>query len=353
MNGCEFIRVVTKDDEECFLLTKLFAKGKEGFELTVFNDGKVWSGKVTEDDLEELASRLKINYSKYVEQTTEALTSLGTAASQTFQYQLKQQRDTAEFSWKKHIAEENITFQLGSATLKSRPDSSQFITKMFKHCVLSMEELKERIRNLETDNERLSQERLNALKRLEKCVVAKEELEQELYSKFTMVLNSKKEKIRQLKQGVNNSMGNGAADDSDSDVDEPSTSTSRTKRSRSPEDVGNTVKSDSDRNTDDETPKAKKPRASQRAKDTKSRADDSLDLGNDEDAEEVTQVTRTRRQRGRQQKKQTPSKPVLPRVGSNESSLGSDKKPKLRKRGSSNSNKSSENVDADDLMGEL
>lgn len=48
MNGSEFIRLVTKDNEECFLLTKLKAAGKEGFELTLCHDGKVWTGQGTE-----------------------------------------------------------------------------------------------------------------------------------------------------------------------------------------------------------------------------------------------------------------------------------------------------------------
>lgn len=44
MNDCEFIRVVTKGDEECFLLTKLKNGGHEGFDLTLCHDGNVWNG---------------------------------------------------------------------------------------------------------------------------------------------------------------------------------------------------------------------------------------------------------------------------------------------------------------------
>ena len=45
MEGGELIRIVTKDDEECFVLTKLKAAGKEGFDLTVCHDGMVWTGQ--------------------------------------------------------------------------------------------------------------------------------------------------------------------------------------------------------------------------------------------------------------------------------------------------------------------
>ena len=45
MDGSEFIRLVTKDNEECFLLTRLKAAGKEGFDLTLCHDGRVWTGQ--------------------------------------------------------------------------------------------------------------------------------------------------------------------------------------------------------------------------------------------------------------------------------------------------------------------
>lgn len=350
MEGSEFIRFVTKDDEECFLLTKLKAAGKEGFELILCHDGSVWTGRVSEDDLDTLSTRLKMDFDPFVEQTVEALTTMKEAQA-TFQYQLKRQRDNLEFVWKKHVPAEDITFQLGSANLKVRADSAEFITKLFNHCIRSMKELKERIRLLETDNERLSQERINALKRLEKCVVAKEEIEQDLYSKFSFVLNSKKEKIRQLKKQVEE----GITDEPVVETQEeskPSSSSTATKISKKVEEKKE-IHSDSDRDTDEEdTPKPKRAKQSQvRASQAKSKGDDSLVL-EEEQEEKTTVVARPRRQRGRPQK-QTPSKPVLPRVGSNESDNGSDRKRIRKTPSNSKSNASSDNIDADDLMGDL
>lgn len=347
LEGCEFIRLVTKDNEECFLLTRLKAAGKEGFDLTLCHDGRVWTGKVSEDDLDTLSTRLKMDFDPYVEQTLEALTTM-TETQATFQYQLKRQRDNVEFVWKKHVPAEDITFQLGSANLKVRADSAELITKLFNHCIKSMKELKERILHLETDNERLSQERINALKRLEKCVVAKEEIEQDLYSKFSFVLNSKKDKIRQLKRQVEEGVTEESIVETQKDS-KPSSSSTAIKASRKVEESKETF-NDSDRDTDEESPKPKRAKQSQvRANQAKSKGDDSLIL--EEEEEKTTVVARPRRQRGRPQK-QTPSKPVLPRVGSNESDTGSERK-RLRKTPSSKSNASSDNIDADDLMGDL
>ncbi|XP_045174281.2 DNA repair protein XRCC4-like [Mercenaria mercenaria] len=351
MNDCEFIRVVTKEDEECFLLTKLKNGGQEGFDLTLCCNGSVWSGTVSEDDLDTLCSRLKIQFNKYVKETVEALTN-SSECKRSFQYELKRGKDKAEFSWKKHVPDEDITFQLGSATLKSRVDSAQMITKIYNHCIENIQELKTRIHSLETDNQRLSQERINALKRLEKCVVAKEELENDLYSKFSLVLNRKKEKIRQLKEQVQSGVFGNSTDIKQS-PEESETSTTRVKRQRTGTQDSKSQNSGSEENTDEEeTPKTKRSRTGTQKK-RESGGDDSLILDNDDDTESGTSVSRPRRQRGRQQKKQTPAKPVLPRVGSGEATPGSERKSRLRKSGSSNSNRSSENVDADDLLGDL
>lgn len=347
MNDCEFIRVVTKDDEECFLLTKLKNGGQEGFDLTLCHDGNVWTGSVSEDDLETLCSRLKIQFNKYIKETVEALSN-NSDSKHTFQYELKRGKGKAEFAWKKHVPDEDITFQLGSVTLKPRPDSAQMITLIYNHCIEKLGELKTRIHSLETDNQRLSQERVNALKRLEKCVVAKEELENDLYSKFSFVLNSKKEKIRQLKDQVQSGvLENKEVTQSQDGVSEASVSSM--KRQRTSTRTSKAKDSDSGENTDEETPKSKRGRTGTQKK-RESGGDDSLILDNDDS--EIT-VAKPRRQRGRQQKKQTPAKPVLPRVGSGDSVTGSGRKPSLRKNGSNNSNKSSENIDAEDLLGDL
>ncbi|XP_052218144.1 DNA repair protein XRCC4-like [Dreissena polymorpha] len=332
MNGCEFARVVTKAGEECFLLTKLKNEGQEGFDLTLCHNGRVWTGTVTDEDLDTLCSRLKMEYSKYVKQTVDALTAMD--HKETFQYQLNMHKDAVEFVWKKHVPGDEIIFQLGSVSLKSRSDSAELIRQIFNHCIEGMAELKNRIHRLETDNQRLSQERLNALKRLEKCVVAKEEIENGLYTKFALVLNSKKEKIRQLKQGEGENVGIG-------------------KRARSPklEENNSLSKSAEDSGTDDERP-AKKPAVGSRRSPCVPDPEDSLVLG--EEGEGVTAVARPHRQRGRPQKKQTPSKPVLPRIGSNESNPGSARKSSLRKGGSNSSSlRSSENVDEDNLIDQL
>ncbi|KAL4224812.1 DNA repair protein xrcc4 [Mactra antiquata] len=346
MNDCDFIRVLTTDNEECFLLTKLKRGGHEGLDLTLCHEGKVWTGSVSEDDLDELSARLKIQFTKYVKETVEALTN-NAEGKNVYQYKLKVTKEGAKFSWKKHVPEEDITFQLGSATLKPHAESALVITRIYNHCIEGIQELKTRIHTLETDNQRLSQERMNALKRLEKCVVAKEELENDLYSKFCVVLNKKKEKIRELKQEALEGASTVRQDNPTASVSDAAVTNSKRPRAE----VEKSEISDEDENTDDDAPKTKRSRPVASKKED-SFLDDSL-LVDDEDPDSVQVSSRTRRQRGRGQKKQTPAKPVLPRIGSNDSTPGSERKSSLRKGASSASNKSSDSIETDDLFDKL
>ncbi|KAL3842461.1 hypothetical protein ACJMK2_020481 [Sinanodonta woodiana] len=346
MNWSEFHRILTNDEEECFLLTTVKDGGKEGLDIILCEGSDIWVGEVSVDQLDEMSVRLKIEFSSYVDQTVDAFTGKN-EGKVTYQYQLKKDGTKAKFIWKKFIPSEDITFQLGFTVLQKKEDADKYRTLMFNHCISHMLELRDRIHTLETDNERLAQERISALKRLEKCVVAKEELENDLYAKFTAILNSKKERIRELKgqgdePGPSGLTGTPAQEQSDSER-----SNKGTQQKRKPQ------KSDSDENTDDEgSTQRKRQHITNKAGTSKSEGDNSLILEEDKEEKKSQVVARPKRQGGRQ-RKQTPSKPVLPRVTSNESeSGGSTKKTSLRKTPSSVSKRSTTSEE-DDLIGGL
>lgn len=64
---------------------------------------------VSEDELDTLSTRLKMEFKKYVAQTVAALTTLSDN-KESFQYQLKKaSKDSVEFIWKKHVPGDDIT----------------------------------------------------------------------------------------------------------------------------------------------------------------------------------------------------------------------------------------------------
>lgn len=184
-----------------YVLTELFDKGKNGFDLTVCNGEQVWRESVDSRTIESMAKTTDMSVSEFADETSRALT--GQAVGQdNFVYQAKLNGSNLQFSWKKHIGD-GVKFQLGSLSLsKVCHDSVNVIKSIFDLAVDQMTQLKQEMSSLRSDNARLSSERKDALKLLDKCVTAKEEMEKDLFEKFAAVLNDKKSKIRQLKELV-------------------------------------------------------------------------------------------------------------------------------------------------------
>lgn len=353
---------LTHGGQKCFLLTTLLDEGKEGFKLTVCNGETAWSGEVTEDELDDHRVKMKMDFNTFVRQTAQAFTG-EKEGDIVFQFQLKTKKDNStEFMWKKHIPAEDITFQLGSTILHQDKNVSSTLCLILDHCIENTTRLNSRIRSLEMDNERLSQERSNALKRLEKCVVAKEDLEKDLYTKFVTILNSKKDKIRELKEQLANGVIRNSEESSPkSGTSQQSSSQSKHKKtnkrqynSGSDGEGGKLTPSDDD-TTDDETKPTQSKRG--RTKVVNPADDDSLVLEEEEEesGKNGKVVKRPQRQRGGN-KKQTPSKPVLPKVPSGEANTGSissAKRSSVRKTASTTSSRSSVNIDADDLIDDI
>ena len=122
-------------------------------------------------------------------------------------------------------------FQLGRVLLKEE-EAAPTLGLMMDHAVSHTLHLQHQISQLERVNSRLTQERMAALAKLEQSTLTKEEVsptvvtsdtnciylqvERDLYSKFKLVLNEKKNKIRRLMDGhapVEDSHTHGAAEE--------------------------------------------------------------------------------------------------------------------------------------------
>lgn len=337
--------------------------------MTLTDGENIWDGQLTEENLDALSGNLKMDFNTYVDQTAKAFTRED-MADINFVYQIKPQADgIVDLLWKKELSGD-IKVKMGSVTLHLTKNAAETLCQIFTSCIDMMMGLQEKIRSLDTNNQRLKQEGQNAIEQLEKCVSAKENLEKDLYSKFVTVLNSKKEKIRNIQNGLHDD-----ADDESLEV-EPSTSTSDTaptkKRSRAKgkedADISDdsaaedkriiTLSSEDDaRNTEEETP-PKRTRGPTRTagKDADHSSlllgDDDVDDGHGHKSKGV--VRRPARQRGGN-KLQTPSKPVLPKVSSRSSDVGTKTpvRSSMRKSGSGNSDRSVDKLDPDDLINDF
>ncbi|XP_060083498.1 DNA repair protein XRCC4-like [Ylistrum balloti] len=356
MDRKTFIKLDLNEDKQVYLLTSLVDEDQPHckFKLTLSDGCRAWMGQVTQINIGDPAQKSKKYLPEYQRQTVEAFTG-ETTNDNEYRFSLKHQANAVELSWKRNVPSKEIAIRLGTVSLKLCSDekSQEVITQIFQFCIDQTGQFKDQIRTLNIDNENLAQERVNALKRLEKCVVAKEELEKDLYSKFVAVLNAKKEKIQRLKDQLENGGPIPVVSDSE---EEPSASTSGTttasvvsarKRKTADESEGDT--SDENVTPSQSTRKKKKVTRPRKVDD-----DDGLVLEEKEDTVSGSGVVRRPRRPPGGNKKQTPSKPVLPRLNSDSSnSSGSNRRSRIRKSTSGRSNRSSDNVDIDDLLDDM
>ncbi|EGW09548.1 DNA repair protein XRCC4 [Cricetulus griseus] len=89
-------------------------------------------------------------------------------------------------------------FRLGSFNLDKVPNSTEVIRELICYCLDTIAEKQAKNEHLQKENDRLLRDWNDVQGRFEKCVIAKEALEADLYQRFILVLNEKKTKIRSL-----------------------------------------------------------------------------------------------------------------------------------------------------------
>ncbi|XP_070565467.1 DNA repair protein XRCC4-like isoform X2 [Ptychodera flava] len=326
--------------DEYFLLTTLHEEGEDGFTMALTDGSQAWTGEISIDELESLASDIKMDASEYINQTCKALTREKTGQT-TFQYQVKKYKgESIEFSWKKVMDTDRIKFQLGSVVLEKASDTTETVKEIFDFSIEKMGSLHGKISTLEADNARLSAERGKALKRLEKCVELKENMEKDLYGKFQVLVNDKKAKIRQLKEEASRAAANEAESDTDKEENTD-------KEDNADEDM-------SAEETTDEEEKKTLSKGKRKVVVSKTLAGDGLVLSDDEVDTAPAPSSKRRRIRQPTQKKETPSKPSIPKIPSKNSSTASESSVGGRRRSSSRKSSSIRTTESpDDLLGEL
>ncbi|XP_066923472.1 protein FAM133-like [Clytia hemisphaerica] len=137
----------------------------------------------------------------------------------------------------KQVVDGGFKFQLGSVPLKRSENSSQRLVSMLDHLTSELAKYKKEVEKVRNVNNTISQEQEHMTQRLKEHIETHVNMEQELYTKFSMVLNSKKAKIRELKKTIES--GGGSSSDKSSNIPQK-----HAKR--------RLVESDEDMETDDE-----------------------------------------------------------------------------------------------------
>ncbi|XP_065520128.1 DNA repair protein XRCC4 isoform X1 [Lathamus discolor] len=181
-----------------------------GFGITLSDGQCAWTGAVSEAEISREAADMEMNREKYVEELKKALI-VGEESVGRYNFAVSRDDENMEchFSYERNL--KDGSFRLGSLKLQKVLSPAEVVKELIGCCLDCLGRLQAKNEHLQKENERLLSCWSDAEKQLEKCVVAKEELEADLYNRFILVLNEKKAKIRNLQKLLNEAKESAAA----------------------------------------------------------------------------------------------------------------------------------------------
>lgn len=195
---------ISSEPHRIFFLKLEWAEDLGSGFIILLSDGvSAWSGEVSEEDVSREAQEMEMERERYVGDLHLALTGEGPAAEGEYSFHLTPEIPRSpllQLSYEK--VQNDISFRLGVVELQAVPESTEVIRELISHGLEQSTRLRAKNQHLLEENQKLRREQEHITTEMERYVQGKETLERDLYSRFVLVLNEKKAKLRALQERV-------------------------------------------------------------------------------------------------------------------------------------------------------
>lgn len=197
------VSIPSEPDSSYFLRVDWKGRGLgSGFQLLLTDGQDAWRGEVSEAAVNEEAEELEMQMERYIQDLHQALTETETSSSYSFSLTPSPPDGSSTVTLAYEKVQKDISFQLGSVVLTAVSEPAEAVREILVHSLQRGNTLQRHNHKLEEENQRLRQEQQRIASEMKRYASGKETLEAELYSRFVLVLNEKKAKIRSLQETV-------------------------------------------------------------------------------------------------------------------------------------------------------
>ncbi|KAL4609499.1 DNA repair protein XRCC4 isoform X1 [Arapaima gigas] len=172
-----------------------------GFVLILCDGALAWGGEVSEEDVTREACELEMEREKYVQDLWLALAGEGQKGDYTFHLSSSSTSGGPLHLFYEKV-QKSISFRLGLVKLQQIPEPVEVIKDLISHGLERSAKLQASNKKLKEENQVLKQEQDHITSELERYVQGKKLLERDLYTRFVLVLNAKKAKIRSQQEEI-------------------------------------------------------------------------------------------------------------------------------------------------------
>ncbi|XP_069557133.1 DNA repair protein XRCC4 [Brachyistius frenatus] len=197
------IHISSEPDSSYFLRVDWEGRGLgSGFQLLLTDGQDAWRGEAGEAAVRGEAEELEMQMERYVQDLQRALTGAENSASYSFNLTPHPPNRGAAATLTYEKIQKDISFRLGCVRLSAVSEPTEAVRELLTYGLQRGSSLERHNLKLQEENRRLRGEQRRIGAEMKRYAGGKEALEAELYSRFVLLLNEKKAKIRSLQETV-------------------------------------------------------------------------------------------------------------------------------------------------------